>query len=195
MSDAVKRVEVTNDSLAQWGVSFYDYKISIDGKMTKVDLQDLLVAINAQRAKAVEKEVAPMSTKITNRNTRLTGLGTALSSLSERSSKFSTDEQSKSDKTYSVTIDETTAKLLNELAKNAGKSTSFTAGTLTMNYANAEYYTQLVKTAIDTLNNESSADTTRLQSLISRRDESFTAASTVMNAISDTRSSLIKGIS
>ena len=190
---AINHIEVTNDSLAQWGTTFYDYSMKIDGKTVKVDLQDLLVKINAQRARAIEAEVSPMSVKITNRNTRLTNLGTLLSSLSDLSATYGESDRN-NNRSKSIEISETSAALLNELAKNAGKSTSF-GTTLTLSYSNCEYYTQLVKTAIDTLNNESSADTTRLQSLISRRDESFTAASTVMNAISDTRSNLIKGIS
>ena len=57
-----------------------------------------------------------------------------------------------------------------------------------------EYYLKLVKSKIDALNNESQTDMSRLQSLVDRRDESFTTASNLMSAISDTRGNLIRNL-
>ena len=51
-----------------------------------------------------------------------------------------------------------------------------------------------MKNKIDALNNEGQKDMTRLQSLVDRRDEAFSTASTLMNAVSDTRSNLIRNL-
>ena len=51
-----------------------------------------------------------------------------------------------------------------------------------------------MKNKIDALNNEGQKDMTRLQSLVDRRDEAFSTASTLMNSVSDTRSNLIRNL-
>ena len=53
---------------------------------------------------------------------------------------------------------------------------------------------QKVKSTIDGLNNESQTDMSRLQSLVDRRDESYSTATNLMTAISDTRSNLIRNL-
>lgn len=58
-----------------WGVSGAEYIINGE----KVNFQDLMVAVTEQRAATIEKEVEPMSTRMTNRNKRLEKLGNALS--------------------------------------------------------------------------------------------------------------------
>ena len=57
-----------------------------------------------------------------------------------------------------------------------------------------EYYLKLVKNKIDALNNEGQKDMTRLQSLVDRRDEAFSTASTLMSSVSDTRGNLIRNL-
>ena len=57
-----------------------------------------------------------------------------------------------------------------------------------------EYFVQRVKSKIDGLNNESQTDMTRLQSLVDRRDESYSTATNLMTDISDTRSNLIRNL-
>ena len=52
----------------------------------------------------------------------------------------------------------------------------------------------MVKTKIDGLNNESQTDMSRLQSLVDRRDESYSTATNLMTSISDTRSNLIRNL-
>ena len=53
---------------------------------------------------------------------------------------------------------------------------------------------QSLKSMIDGRNNQAQTDMSRLQSLVDRRDESFTTASNLMSAISDTRSNLIRNL-
>ena len=57
-----------------------------------------------------------------------------------------------------------------------------------------EEYIQLIKTKMDKLNNDSSSDMTSLQSLVDKRDESFSTASSLMQSISDSRSRVIGNI-
>ena len=57
-----------------------------------------------------------------------------------------------------------------------------------------EEWIQKCKSKIDGLNNQSQTDMSRLQSLVDRRDESFTTASNLMSAISDTRGNLIRNL-
>jgi hypothetical protein len=47
---------------------------------------------------------------------------------------------------------------------------------------------------IDGRNNKAQTDMTRLQSLVDRRDESYSTASNLMTAVSDTRSNLIRNL-
>jgi uncharacterized coiled-coil DUF342 family protein len=54
-----------------------------------------------------------------------------------------------------------------------------------------EEWLQKVKSKIDALNNESEKDMSRLESLVDRRDESYSTASDLMSKVSDARSTLI----
>ena len=62
---------------------------------------------------------------------------------------------------------------------------------LKMTKSEVEYWLQMVKSKIDSLNNEANKDMTRLESLVDRRDEAYSTASDLMNKVSDTRSTLI----
>ena len=57
-----------------------------------------------------------------------------------------------------------------------------------------EFFIQMVKSKIDSLNNASQTDMSRIQSLVDRRDESFSTATNLMTSISDTRSNLIRNL-
>ncbi len=46
----------------------------------------------------------------------------------------------------------------------------------------------------DGLNNEAQTDMTRLQSLVDRRDESYSTATNLMASISDTRANVIRNM-
>ena len=53
---------------------------------------------------------------------------------------------------------------------------------------------QKLKSVIDGQNNQAQTDMTRLQSLVDRRDESYSTATNLMTAISDTRGNLIQNL-
>ena len=194
---AIETTTVTDSNLAVWGVSGAEYVV--DGK--KVCFQDLMVAVTTARAATIEKEVQPMSTRMTARNKRLEKLGNALSDLSGIEAAFKSDD---SGGTYSLDYkkspSEETRTILDSLQTDLyawGKSGAGD-GKGTEGYyitkSNCEKAIQLVKTQIDKLNNESSSDMTRLQSLVDRRDESYSTATSLMQSVADTRSSLIKNL-
>ena len=165
-----------------WGVSFSDYKV--DGK--QVDFQDLMIAISEKRAVTVEGEVTPLTTRIKNRNTSLEKLGSALADLTREQASFASD--AKGNTRSDLYISQTT---YNTLVSEIG-GLNFSA--LNMLKREVEEWIQRVKSKIDGLNNQAQTDMTRLQSLVDRRDESYSTASTLMSAVSDTRSNLIRNL-
>ena len=194
-----------------WGVSFSDYKIG--GK--QVDFQDLMVAISENRAVAVEGEVAPLSTRIRIRNSDLEKLGNVLSELTQIQASFDSDDKGAQDMGGWMT-DTTGDYLKNRLGYSctvyskksdrpgdADKRASFYFVNWDDDHPNAHYSAnkqtiegmiQRVKSKIDGLNNQAQTDMTRLQSLVDRRDESFSTATNLMTQISDTRSNLIRNL-
>ncbi len=180
---AIETATVTDSNLAVWGVSGAEYVV--DGK--KVCFQDLMVAVTTARAATIEEEVQPMSTRMTARNKRLEKLGNALSDLSGIEAAFKSDDGGGT--WSSGALSEETRKVLDSISSGV-----YNSGDSKITKSNCEKAIQLVKTQIDKLNNESSADMTRLQSLVDRRDESYSTATSLMQSVADTRSSLIKNL-
>ena len=163
-----------------WGVGFYDYQIGTK----KVDFQDLMVEVAENRAVSVEGEVTPLTTRIRTRNKDLEILGTALSELTAASATLKSDASG--DTRCSYDFSDAVAARVKQL----------TGHNLDDNETKKwlEYFTQRVKSKIDALNNESQTDMSRLQSLVDRRDESYSTATNLMSAVSDTRSNLIRNL-
>lgn len=175
-------IQTDNIKLSQnWGsVTFGDYYL--DGE--SVDFQDLMVAIAEKRAVAVEGEVAPMSVRMRARNRFLDELGSALADLTAAEAALPPD--AKGTDTSSRALEQSTKDTCN---KAYGKTPS--------DYDQKqwlEYHIQMVKSKIDSLNNASQTDMSRLQSLVDRRDESYSTATNMMTSISDTRSNLIRNL-
>lgn len=194
---AIQTDPVSNQNLAAWGVSGAEYVV--DG--VKVCFQDLMVVVTEQRAATIEKEVEPMSTRMTSRNKRLESLGNALSDLSGIEASFKSDDdggvwsldylKQPSEATRAV-LDSLESGLYGHGTSGKGDGKGKTGYYVTK--SNCEKAIQLVKTQIDKLNNEASADMTRLQSLVDRRDESYSTATSLMQKIADTASALIKNL-
>lgn len=174
-----ERIDVVNDNLAMWGVVAADYQYGD----TRVDFQDLMVKITEKRATAIEGEVNPLSKRIRNRNSELDLLGAALACMSDYSAQFTDDKKKAS------------ANISDE-AKRGLELVGITVESGSQEHSQSEVdkWTQLLKTAIDTRNNKTSQDMSRLQSLVDRRDESYSTATSLMQAIGDARSSLIKNL-
>lgn len=186
---------VTNDHLGVWGAKIVEYNYD----KHVVDFQDLMVKITEKRAAAVEGEITPLSKRMENRNKRLSELGNALADISGMQAAFKSDDDGgKWSLDYLKQPSEETRKVLSSLEANLwGQGTSGAgAGEGTYGYyvtkSNCEKAAQLLKTRIDLLNNASSEDMTRLQGIVDRRDQSYSTATTLMQAIGDTRSALVK---
>ena len=165
-----------------WGVSFSDYKV--DGR--QVDFQDLMIAISEKRAVTVEGEVTPLTTRIKQRNASLDKLGSALADLTREQASFASDAAG--DKRSDLEISQTTKDTLSSEIGNLNFDNR------KMLKREVEEWIQRVKSKIDGLNNKAQTDMTRLQSLVDRRDESYSTASNLMTSVSDTRSNLIRNL-
>lgn len=171
-----------------WGaIQFYDYTFNNE----QMDFQDLMVAVSEKRAVSVEGEVTPMTTRMRTRNAYLDQLGSALAEVTKKQAEF--DSDSSGDTTMSGLFSEATTATIRKAG--AGTYLKSTPG----NQANAtkagiEGIIQKLKSTIDGLNNEAQTDMSRLQSLVDRRDESYSTATNLMTAISDTRSNLIRNL-
>ena len=181
----IERINVGSERLCSWGITANDYVM--DGK--QVDFQDLLVNVSKLRAAKVEAEIQPLSTRIRARNTLLDDLGDALSVLSGAQAAFSSSDGGSA--TTNVTFSASAKKAM----KLCGKTQyAGTTSTYSLTKRQVEELVQLVKSKIDSYNNQSQTDMTRLQSLVDRRDQSYSAATDLMTSVSDTRSNLISNI-
>lgn len=173
---------IHSDRISAWGIDAYDYKMN----GTQVDFQDLLTNVAKYRATAVEDEIKPLSTRVRNRNALLDKLGDALSTLSGMQANFDSDASGSS--TTSGTFSSDAVDALQSCGVTIG------SGNQTISKSNVEKYVQLVKSKIDGLNNQAQTDMTRLQSLVDRRDQAYSAATELMRSVSDTRGNLIQNI-
>ena len=168
-----------------WGVTFGDYKYVKwdDSVKARFDLQDLLVEISENRAVTVEGEVEPLAARISSRNKTLDDLGVALADLTKLQSQFDSDAKGTDRK---GTLKQSSYETLQEVF---GDQVDF--DNLKMTKSEVEYWLQMVKSKIDSLNNAAEKDMTRLESLVDRRDEAYSTASDLKSEVSDTRSNMI----
>ncbi len=171
-----------------WGVSAGDYNVTLNSNPKELmDFQDLMVKFSKNRAVAVEGEVEPLTIRIQQRNKRLDSLGRILAALTELQTRIPSDD--KNEDTYELNgLTNEELNILWDLINDGGpRDTQF------FRYE-CEEALQLVKSEIDGLNNEAQTDMTRLQSLVDRRDESYSTATNLMTSISDTRSNVIRNM-
>ena len=178
----MSEIATNNITLSQtWGASFGDYKLN----GSPVDFQDIMIKISENRATAVEGEVKPLSTRITNRNKTLEDLGNVLADLTKLQAQFDSDADGDDRK---GSLQQTSKDILIAVFG------SLDWDNLKMTKYEVEEWLQKVKSKIDALNNAAQKDMTRLESLVNRRDEAFSTASDLMSKISDTRSNLIRNL-
>ncbi len=187
MAGSIEAVKILNDGSDQFkargGSSVYDYKLNGVAK----DFQDLMVAISEHRATAVEAEVAPLASRMRTRNKDLEDLGEALADLSAQQATYASDASGSTTSSHALSdkTRETCGRLLNW-------GIAYEHRYLWKSYT--EMFIQKCKSKIDSLNNLAQTDMTRLQSLVDRRDESFTTATTLMTNVSETRDNAIRNL-
>lgn len=183
MATEITPVEVNKETFRKlWNVQIFDYRL--DG--VEMDFETLIVNFSTSRATIIEQEVNPIKIQVDKRNARLTDLGKALSDLSKAQQALADEDKAA---TAETGIPATTGTILYSL-----DSSTFSKDQKEISKQDIEKGIQLVKTEIDKLNNEASSDMTRLQSLVDKRDESFSTASSLMQSISDSRSRVIGNI-
>lgn len=183
----ISMTPVTNDHLGIWGARVVEY--TYGGKT--VDFQDLMVKITERRAASVESEITPLSKRMDARNKRLNDLGKALADISSLQAKFKSD--AKGTDASDDPMKQSTYDILYGLIKDRFDNHGIN-NERKINKATCEEASQVLKTQIDLLNNASSEDMTRLQGIVDRRDQSYSTATTLMQAIGDTRSALVKNM-
>jgi predicted nucleic acid-binding Zn-ribbon protein len=207
---SIEMVEVGNIQ-DRWGVKAGDYDVTLSGATNRMDFQDLLVQFSKFRAVAVEGEVEPLSVRMQQRNDRLDELSEALAELTKVQAEFESDDTGARD--AHSWISNETGKVLESLgytptyyatdddrpSDNEERADFYKAGwrsssQYSMNKKTLEGMLSRVKSEIDGLNNEAQTDMTRLQSLVDRRDESYSTATNLMTSISDTRSNVIRNL-
>ena len=183
---AIIDTEAVGDFKSRWGTQIYDYKWNSNS----MDFQDLMIAVSISRAKAVEGEVQPLSTRMKERNAYLQKLGTALAEATQKQSQFKSDDEGSEPMSGWFSVQ--TSSIINSVCPNFIRSWSGNVCDATK--AGIEGIIAKLKNAIDGQNNESQRDMTRLQSLVDRRDESYSTATTLMTSVSDTRSNAIRNM-
>lgn len=181
---AINQIPVISDGLSAWGVNVVSYEINGE----EIDFQDLLIRISEQRAATVETEIKPMSTRMSTRNKKLDDLGEALAIIADVQGKI-TDTSKDSEGTSDAKISDAAARGLAMVGLTVKPGEK-----LTLKKSVSDYYQQLIKTKLDSYNNASNKDMTRLQSLVDKRDESYSTATSLMQAVADTRSNTIKNM-
>ena len=176
-----------------WGVSAVDYQYSLygsDGKLEtrRVDFQDLLVLVGSRKATVTEGEITPMAARMRTRNTYLSKLGAILAELTKVQAEYSGDDSGGKVKQMNISWEQ--YKILTAIPGAANK-VHYESGVYQASKAEYEGLVQAVKSEMDKENNNAQTDMTRLQSLVDARDNSYSTATSIMSAISDTRSNLI----
>ena len=196
---------------ARWGVKAGDYNVTLNSRTDMMDFQDLMVKFSKNRAVAVEGEVEPLTVRIQQRNKRLEELSKVLAELTKVQTEFDSDDSGNRDSHSWVS--NTTGSVLESLgytptyyskeedrpSNEEGRADFYkarwrTSSQYSMNKKTLEGMLSRVKSEIDGLNNEAQTDMTRLQSLVDRRDESYSTATNLMTSISDTRSNVIRNL-
>ena len=196
---------------ARWGVKAGDYNVTLNSKTDLMDFQDLMVKFSKNRAVAVEGEVEPLTVRIQQRNKRLEELSEALAELTKIQAEFESDDTGAQD--MSSWMSNKTGEVLESLGytpkyyatkddrpkDDEERADFYKAGwagenSYSANKKTIEGMLSRVKSEIDGLNNEAQTDMTRLQSLVDRRDESYSTATNLMTSISDTRSNVIRNM-
>lgn len=193
----IKTRDLTAMGLGEkWNINPVEYVMTKDGTSKTVDFQDLMVTIAEQSALVVEQEILPQSERIRKRNAKLVSYGRALSDLAAFSARFDTSKPNDSKESYvSLDLMKAVKELMNkDWWGNGGTEKDPKPGNQTRTKSEVDQATQIIKTQVDKLNNESQASMTRLQGLVGNRDKRFELATSQMTHISDVRGNLIKGL-
>ncbi len=165
-------------------------------------IEDLVTLLAVKRANVLEAEINPMAKIIEARNDRIDKLGTLLASIAQTQSKLESQEEGE-DKAFACLglgyylRQYFTDSELGE-ANLLGWVNNHTAITDECKSKKSDGYiasaNQLVKSKIDSLNNDAQSDLSRMDNLVSKRDEAYTLSTDLLSKFSDGRSNIINNM-
>lgn len=196
-----RKVNADNDDLQ---VRSY-YKVSgVDSAVNGMPLtiEDLVTLLAVKRANVLEKEITPMAKIIEARNERIEDLGTLLASIAATQSKLESQEEGKDNafdckglcyylKKYFTDTELNEANLLSWCNNHNNINDNCSSKKSDGYIASAN---QLVKSKIDALNNDAQSDLSRMDNLVSKRDEAYTLSTDLLGKFSDGRSNILNNI-
>ncbi|MBO7533639.1 MAG: hypothetical protein J6T46_06595 [Victivallales bacterium] len=165
-------------------------------------IEDLTTLLAVKRANILEREITPMAKIIDARNQRIEDLGTLLASVAATQSKLESQEEGEDDsfsckglcyylKKYFTDTELSEANLL-DWCNNHNSATDNCSSKKSDGYiASAN---QLIKAKIDSLNNDAQSDLSRMDNLVSKRDEAYTLSTDLLSKFSDGRSSILNNM-
>ena len=179
----------------------------VDGVDTGVNgmpltIEDLVTLLAVKRANILEREITPMAKIIDARNKRIEDLGTLLASVAQTQSKLESQEEGDDNsfpcqglcyymKQYFTDSELGEANLLGWCNAHNSINDSCSSKKSDGYIASAN---QLIKAKIDSLNNDAQSDLSRMDNLVSKRDEAYTLSTDLLSKFSDGRSSILNNM-
>ena len=196
-----RKVDGGNDDLL---VRSY-YKVDgVDSGVNGMPLtvEDLVTLLTVKRANILEREITPMAKIIDARNKRIEDLGTLLASVAQTQSKLESQEEGDDNsyeckglcyylKQYFTDDELSEANLLNWCNSHNNPTDGCSSKKSHGYIASAN---QLIKAKIDSLNNDAQSDLSRMDNLVSKRDEAYTLSTDLLSKFSDGRSSILNNM-
>jgi len=198
----------------EWGIKANEYNFSIGtSSFSTLDYPTLVTKVNLKRAGAQEQEIVSLSTKMRNRNKAISELGSLLADLGALAKKYKNDKGSEEQSLGFSPEALEGLKLISTSWKNIYdgegddkkyKGIEITINKYTKNFYSGsdtsvfnydyEFLNQRTKSLVDQLNNETQNDMNRLQSIVTKRDESYSTATSLLKNSRDTIGTVIKNI-
>ncbi len=181
------------------------YKVDgVDSAVNGIPLtiEDLVTLLAVKRANILETEITPMAKIIEDRNDRIDQLGTLLASIAQTQSKLESQEEGKDEafpckglgyylNLYFTESELGEANLLGWVQNHTSISDNCNSKKSDGYIASAN---QLVKAKIDSLNNDAQSDLSRMDNLVSKRDEAYTLSTDLLSKFSDGRSNILNNM-
>ena len=165
-------------------------------------IEDLVTLLAVKRANVLEKEITPMAKIIEARNERIEDLGTLLASVAQTQSKLESQEEGDDNsyackglgyylKLYFMDSELGEANLLGWVNAHTSIDDNCSSKRSEGYIASAN---QLIKAKIDSLNNDAQSDLSRMDNLVSKRDEAYTLSTDLLSKFSDGRSAILNNM-
>ena len=181
------------------------YKVNgVDSAVNGMPLtiEDLVTLLTVKRASILEKEITPMAKIIEARNERIDALGTLLASVAATQSQLESQEEGEDKakdckglcyylKLYFTDSELSEANLLSWCNSHNNINDNCSSKKSDGYIASAN---QLIKAKIDSLNNDAQSDLSRMDNLVSKRDEAYTLSTDLLSKFSDGRSSILNNM-